>query len=216
MDLAFWYDELLGTLMHPFRDQFPDDFVDYFRRRFRKHVDDSSHHVLVSTMYNDTGAEIITGHADWIRHRGGDDDVLVATTDPDVSLNRAADPAQSDIFERAGPFTKHYWTGNRADTWLLDLLAVHPEHQRKGYGKLLVMDGIKLAENDQVCASVIASAQGHLTYISCGFKPVGWVAEGEGNPLQRLPGGEILFLDRTTLRQPVSQVRVNLTSMEHS
>ena len=69
-----------------------------------------------------------------------------------------------------------------------------PDH-RKGYGKALVLEGVKVAEKDHVCASVIASAQAERLYLSCGFEPVGWASEGDGNPLSGLPGGRVLFRD---------------------
>lgn len=101
----------------------------------------------------------------------------------------------ADVVERAERFTMHYWTGPRARTWLLDFLMVDPAHQRKGFGRELVCFGLDLATRDCVCASVIASEVGEGLYVSCGFKPVGWVQEGEGNPLSGLPGGRILFRD---------------------
>jgi hypothetical protein len=55
------------------------------------------------------------------------------------------------------------------------------------------MEGVKLAEKDRVCASLVASLSIYALYLSCGFKPVGWVGEGDGNPLRDLPSGQILF-----------------------
>ena len=72
---------------------------------------------------------------------------------------------------------------------------VDPAHQRKGYGRELVLYGLKLATEDGICASLIASEAGDGLYVSCGFKPVGWMQEGEGNPLKGVPGGRILFRD---------------------
>lgn len=72
---------------------------------------------------------------------------------------------------------------------------VDPRHQRKGYGRQLVLYGLELAAKENVCASVIASEMGDALYVSCGFRPVGWMQEGEGNPLRDIPGGRILFLD---------------------
>lgn len=74
---------------------------------------------------------------------------------------------------------------------------VDPCHQRKGFGRQLVNFGLEFAKRDGTCASVIASETGYLLYVSCGFKPVGWMQEGEENPLRDLPGGQILFNEDT-------------------
>lgn len=99
----------------------------------------------------------------------------------------------ADVIERAEQFTKHYWTDSRAQTWLLDFLMVDPQHQRKGFGRELVSFGLELAARDGICASLIASKTGEALYLSCGFEGVGYVQEGEGNPLAGLPGGRIMF-----------------------
>ncbi|GAB7354741.1 hypothetical protein MBLNU459_g5152t2 [Dothideomycetes sp. NU459] len=112
-----------------------------------------------------------------------------------IAVNRAADPAMTDVFERGAPYTQHYWSGDRAETWYLDLLAVDQNQQRKGFGRELVMWGVSKADEERVCASVIASDVGEDFYVSCGFAPVGWAGEGEGNPLRTLPGGCIMFRD---------------------
>jgi predicted N-acetyltransferase YhbS len=72
---------------------------------------------------------------------------------------------------------------------------VDPAHQRKGLGRMLVHYGMGLADEDGVCASMIASEAGDSLYASCGFKAVGWMQEGEGNPLRGVPGGRIFFRD---------------------
>ena len=108
--------------------------------------------------------------------------------------NRAADPAKTDIFERAIPYSKHHWSGSRADNWYLDALAVHPDYQGKGYGRSLVMWGICKADEENVHASVMSSAGNETFYLRCGFEEiVGWATEGEENPLVGVAGGAILF-----------------------
>lgn len=55
--------------------------------------------------------------------------------------------------------------------------------------------GLETAEADQICASVVASKEAEGLYLSCGFQPVGWITEGDNNPMRHLPGGRILFRD---------------------
>lgn len=80
--LAFQDDILLGDMMHPHRAEYPQDFIDYFRRRAQRSVNDKSHVLLVS-FQNDSGTEIITGFADWVRQSGhaSPEDMLSSTTD---------------------------------------------------------------------------------------------------------------------------------------
>ena len=97
------------------------------------------------------------------------------------------------MLARATVFTQGYWTGRRAETWYLDLLMVDPDYQRRGFGRKLVGYGVTLADEEGVCASLIASEVGDALYASCGFEPVGRMQEGEGNPLKDVPGGRIFF-----------------------
>ena len=73
---------------------------------------------------------------------------------------------------------------------------------------MLTMEGVKLVEKDHVIASLVASLSGCRLYVSCGFKEVGWVSEGEGDPLRDLPSGQIMFwdvcIDRSTTSGAVS------------
>jgi GNAT superfamily N-acetyltransferase len=117
----------------------------------------------------------------------------------ETTKNRAANPAYAEAFERASIFTEGYWTGARAETWYLEFLIVDPLHQRKGLGRKLVRYGLELADEEGVCASVIASEAGDGLYVSCGFVAVGWMQEGEGNPLRDIPHhGRILFREPTS------------------
>ena len=96
---------------------------------------------------------------------------------------------------------EHYWSGSRADTWYLDALCIDPGYHRRGFGRLLVTEGVKLANKDGVCASLISSLAGHPLYLSCGFKDVGLASEGEGNPLRAIPSGYIMFWESEAANQ---------------
>lgn len=110
--------------------------------------------------------------------------------------NRAADPAKLDILERAAPWFAHHWQGPRADGYYLDMLGVAPGQQGHGYGKELVQWGLQQARNERVPASVMSSDGSDPFYLKCGFENiVGNATEGEGNPLNGVKGGSILFMD---------------------
>lgn len=55
--------------------------------------------------------------------------------------NRASDPVDEDVLERAYPFIKQVWSGERAESWYLQGLAVHPAFQARGIGRMLVRRG---------------------------------------------------------------------------
>jgi hypothetical protein len=64
-------DPLLGDFMHPYRKEYPIDFVAYFRKRFLRTLADTSHHHVVACEV-DEGREVITGYAEWHRRHAGD------------------------------------------------------------------------------------------------------------------------------------------------
>ncbi|KAM0704600.1 hypothetical protein Q7P35_008834 [Cladosporium inversicolor] len=165
-------DPLFGDLLHPKRNEFPDDFIAFFRRRLLNTLAIPSHHHIVTREVIE-GRDTITGYAEWARHHAADGDQQDVPAKPDIycpPINRAADPACADIFQRSAPFSQHFWKGARAEHWMLDLLLVHPAHQRKGLGRKLVFYGVGLADEEGVCASLVASAVGDRLYVSCGFE----------------------------------------------
>jgi GNAT superfamily N-acetyltransferase len=112
--------------------------------------------------------------------------------------NRAADPTKIHSYEDAAPFFKHHWTGLHANGWQLETLAVHPKFQGKGYGKSLVTWGLDIARQGQVPASVVSAEGKEEFYLRCGFDIpgiIGNICEGEGNPLNGVTGGAVLFKD---------------------
>jgi GNAT superfamily N-acetyltransferase len=99
--------------------------------------------------------------------------------------NRAISPINGDILDRAYPCFGSVWSGDRAEGWYLEWLAVHPDYQYKGIGKRLAQWGLDRAEEEQVWASVV-SAEGKEEFYrdKCGFNEEYWSASmGEGNPL---------------------------------
>lgn len=96
--------------------------------------------------------------------------------------------------EKSYPFIKHMWSGKRAESWYLELLAVTPGFQGKGAGRLLVNWGLDRAEKEGVCASVISAAGKEPFYQKCGFDvQEGFVGMGEGNPFADMQGGLIFW-----------------------
>lgn len=97
-----------------------------------------------------------------------------------------------DLFDRAYPFYKDLWSGDREDSWYLEVLGVHPGYQGKGIGNTLVQWGLDRAERDKVCASVMSAYGKDTFYQKCGFNiQDGRGGAGEGNPLADVKGGNM-------------------------
>ena len=176
--------------------------------------------------------EIITGLAEWERSRKGWEHVhgVWGWWDPRCIIkpllstyftlrrrilgNRASvrptpdnpDPLIfGDFVPRVIPYILQFFDApHRQDHWSLEVLAVHPDHQGKGYGKELVLQGLEKAKTDPegdlpVC--VIAADGKETFYQKCGFKElVGWASrttgkDGSDNPLRRngVGGGAVLW-----------------------
>lgn len=92
----------------------------------------------------------------------------------------------------------HNWLGDRAETWFLDLLCVHPDAQGKGFGRELGLWGVQCSEEEGVCASVICAENKEGFYGKLGF-----VEKGRANVgvLKDVRGGAIMFRDIPIDRQ---------------
>jgi GNAT superfamily N-acetyltransferase len=109
--------------------------------------------------------------------------------------DRACSPPNEDILERAYGVFGSVWSGERAESWYLEWLAVDPAHQGRGVGKKLAEWGIKKAEEEQIWASV-ASTRGKEPFYQkvCGFdEEYGSASMGEGNPLREWGAGRIFW-----------------------
>ncbi|EXJ73241.1 uncharacterized protein A1O5_03001 [Cladophialophora psammophila CBS 110553] len=229
---AFDDDVLFGRLIHPYRKSYPGDVDKYWYRRFVVDWWDPSHIFLVTTVpsaeYEDNGEEIVTGFAHWSRIAPSWRDNYKAGWgwawwDPRrllrpisrlfvrllawLSPNRAASRKDEFIVERSYNYLDHIWTGQRSECWYLECLAVHPDYQKQGQGRALVMMGLWQAQREGVACSVIAADGKEKFYQACGFDvgPVGRSGEGEGNPLKEVPGGLVFFKDKEGLVLPDRQ-----------
>ncbi|KAI7544287.1 hypothetical protein KC331_g6903 [Hortaea werneckii] len=207
---AFFDTELFGEVIHPYRHQYPDDMHLYWLKNFRRGLNRKDNYILVATASEPGESQPrIVGVAQWIRRRAqpSSQDQQSSTSpsskqneaeeEDELPPNRAADPAKLDVLQRVGPFVDHKWSGERAETWYLGLLAIHPDYQGHGIGKQFVAWGFERARADTVCVSVISALGKDGFYRNCGFDvDVGYATEGEGNPLSGVPGGLIMFRDR--------------------
>lgn len=207
MASAFKDEVLFGQALHPHREQYPDDMYLYFLRLLRlAYYSSPDEHIILSTTNDDT----IIGVANWTRKRAvkrkgslycqamAKAMASYNAAEALVYPNRAADPSMADVLERMDPFTKHYWTGSRAESWYLNLLGVDPAHGGKGAGRELVQWGFSRAREEGVGCSVIAALGREKFYERCGYDvTVGKAGAlgGERNPLRDIQGGTIIFWD---------------------
>ena len=208
---AFRDESFLGQYVHPYRDKYPEDmylfFLNWLRPAYAKGGDDR---IIVTTKTDDNGNEIVTGVAHWQRKRakkpplGLYELVKVKAMESYIYMeslvypNRAADPSKTAILAQMDPFTKHHWTGTRADSWYLSLIGVDPKFHGQGAGRLLVEWGFQRARKDNVGCSVISAEGKAPFYRKLGYDiDCGSVSDegGEKNPIGHLPGGMIHFWD---------------------
>lgn len=83
--------------------------------------------------------------------------------------NRAADPAEEDVIERVMLLVADSWTGEREQRWNIEIMAVCPDQQGKGVGKMIVKWGLDPADGEGVCASVVSSKGKEPFYEKCRF-----------------------------------------------
>ena len=206
---AFKDSELFGQYMHPYSKQYPDDMYLFFLHQLRCDYYSGPDHRLVVT-YKDTLDVSPTGVAHWMRKRAKPQSpnlyekaMLKATqaynyAESFAYPNRAAEPKKLRVLESMEPFTKHHWSGTRAESWYLSLIGVDPAAERRGYGKELVKFGFELAKEDGVGCSVIAAPGRASFYEKCGFDVnVGTTADegGQENPLSHIEVATIHFWD---------------------
>ncbi|KAH8202352.1 hypothetical protein TruAng_003524 [Truncatella angustata] len=209
MNLAFSNDNLFGELIHPHRKEHPNDADLYWLRRARINFWDYRWKWLVAVDKSpDTGEVVIAGIAQWARLGDGGKLLECAWYDPRnlvkplssiamrlhslIWVNHACDPKNEDIIERAYPYFDGVWTGDRAESWYLEALAVHPDYQGKGVGRDLVLWGLNQADLEGICASVVSAKDKDEFYQRCGFEVQdGSAGGGEGNPLADVAGGNI-------------------------
>ncbi|CAL8584128.1 hypothetical protein XPA_009733 [Xanthoria parietina] len=157
---AFWDEEVMGKLMHPYRQEHPQDFLRYWKHEVAEWYWSYSHQIMVSYETKPTRdgdeEQVLTGVADWIRHGEGWERLwgIWAWWDPRSVVHG---------------LTSHFWSGPRSSGWYLNFLAVHPDFQKRGYGSRLAEWGVERARKENVTASVISGVGRDPFYRRCGF-----------------------------------------------
>ena len=82
MSRAFWKDVLFSDLIHPHREQYPEDVDLYWLRRARVVFWDYRWRLIVAVSKHQTGKDTIVGIAQWERLGDGGKKLECATLDP--------------------------------------------------------------------------------------------------------------------------------------
>lgn len=78
---AFFDDEIIGKMMHPHRNQYPDDVYWFLLRGIRERFWEWRHQFIVVTR-NEGGKEKIVGAANWRRLGKGGEKMELGSVDP--------------------------------------------------------------------------------------------------------------------------------------
>lgn len=105
---AFWEDNLFGQLIHPHRNEYPDDVDLYWLRRARINFWDPRRRWLVATDKDKSSQEIIVGIAQWERLGDGGKKLERWTLDPRKYIERPGSPKGSISSKLSNSRRKHF------------------------------------------------------------------------------------------------------------
>lgn len=79
---AFFDDEIIGEIMHPHREKYPEDIYWFLLRGIRERFWDWRHRFFVVVTKDDNGVERVAGAADWRRLGNGGAAMELSKVDP--------------------------------------------------------------------------------------------------------------------------------------
>jgi GNAT superfamily N-acetyltransferase len=200
---GFINDDVFGRFMHPHRREYPDDWLQHWTRDMRHHIIDPSGRCFVRT--DEAGA--VRGCV-LMRRLGSGGQVLVAketlvhaterkiceAQDRASGLvweDKSADKEAMAAFDENWDDIKHHFTGSRTECWLIELLCIHPDVQKGGYGRAMINKAIEVCKGERspTPLAVITSEIGDAFYEKMGFQEigranVGGLASVRGGPIR--------------------------------
>ncbi|GKT49081.1 puromycin N-acetyltransferase [Colletotrichum spaethianum] len=201
--------------MQPHRHEFPEDWRAWAHRYFYARYwgpEQQLFYVLVIPDPSSASGERITAFAWWRRPyptpeeksategaltvRGWLKPVLLGINSLSGYLwpPRSIDPAMADIFDdthiASDPIKEDPEHPKRKNAWYLSTLGVYPELQGKGYGSLLVREGLRQVDKEGVPAWLIG-----LGGVEPFYERLGFVVKGRANVgrLADWDGGAIMY-----------------------
>ncbi|ETN44497.1 uncharacterized protein HMPREF1541_10167 [Cyphellophora europaea CBS 101466] len=203
---GFIDDDVFGRFMHPKRREYPHDWLRHWNKDLRNHL--LSPAVQCYVRVSPDG--IVKGCVMMARiGQGGDDKVASESLshrllrqiyvaqdylESFVWSDRSADHEAMAIFDKNWDDIKHHFSGPRAECWLIELLCIHPDSQKAGFGREIIQTAIDLCktENPPIPLCVIASDAGDAFYEKLGFREAGRADVGD---LSGVKGGSLKFYE---------------------
>ncbi|KAI6303667.1 hypothetical protein MCOR22_007383 [Pyricularia oryzae] len=162
--------------------------------------DDPNSIIMVAV---DEELDEVVGYAWWVAPPKPDQEPFVAPKEPKFA---GVDPEARGEALVAIESAIEFIFGKSREHYELSILAVHPQHGRKGIGKNLVQWGLDRARSDKKDAYLIATPMGKPLYERLGFVAIGDVPFlginftsmiVKNNPHTRLEDGRIVHLNET-------------------
>ncbi|KAL2261805.1 hypothetical protein VTK26DRAFT_3279 [Humicola hyalothermophila] len=145
--------------------------------------------VVVDVPEQDNSSEVLVGFAQWEPPSQPTSFDGAASTDPAQEMAKDPLPPSLDANKLQEMYDiidcetkKALGPEGHSKMWYLMLLAVDPQQQRRGIGKMLVRHGLDLAAQAGTDAFVIATTEGRGMYQSQGFSQVGEAFEMGNRP----------------------------------
>ncbi|TQN65649.1 Puromycin N-acetyltransferase [Colletotrichum shisoi] len=214
--VASFGDDWVVEKMHPRCREFPDDLRAwahrYFYARYWGPEQQLFHVAVVPDPTASPSAERIAAFAwwrrpyptpeeksaaeGWLTLRGWLKPVLLAANSLAGYLwpSRSVDPAMADMFDdthaATDPLKDDPAHPRRRNAWYLSTLGARPEFRGKGYGSLLVREGLRQADAEDVPAWLIG-----LGGVEPFYERLGFVVKGRANVgrLAEWDGGAIMY-----------------------
>lgn len=203
---GFIDDDVCGRFMHPRRREHPDDWVRFWIQSMTTHVlepaglcyvrvDDGGRVMGCMILQRvGEGAKARKAAESYIHQLQRQRYVLQHSIENRVWPDKSADQDAILAFDRNWDDIKHHFTGNHAETWMIEFLCIHSDAQKKGYGRDLVHKAVEVckAERPALPLCVIASDIGDAFYEKYGFGEVGRANVGA---LKDVKGGSLKFYE---------------------
>ncbi|EMC91505.1 hypothetical protein BAUCODRAFT_46074, partial [Baudoinia panamericana UAMH 10762] len=185
LSTAFKNDSFQSKYLRPLLSKYPHDLERHHLRQLRmqwaRRSADHKLFVAFKPAADGKGEDCLTGVASWSRRSATPRPATWSVTAWTTAVgyynqaeayfwpDRAADPERATILTRSAPYSKHHWTGSRAEVWYLNIIGVDPRFEGQGIGRELVAWGFEQARKDGVGTSCIAASGRDQFYLACGF-----------------------------------------------
>ena len=203
---GFIDDDVFGRFMHPKRHEYPEDWFRHWNWDLRNHLIDPAALCFVHEDDHGSvkgccmmkrlgkGGDRRAAAESWARKAERAIGATQTTWDNWTLTDRSADKHNMDIFDRNWEDIKQHFTGPREECWMIELLCIHPDVQKRGYGRNLIQNAIEVckAEDPPVPLAVIASETGDEFYEKLGFREAGRANVGE---MAGVGGGSLKFYE---------------------